>query len=440
MADSESTGQNQLSVDISLSNDQVSENSDGATVGFFSFHFPPQIGTTQGGIWLSGPDAGLFEVVDDRLKLTNGYRANYEKQSLYHIAVSAYDSGGYLKIQEIVIGVTDLNEQATEILLVDNEVEENRTGVVVGDLSVVDPDSNETHSLSLSLMKHGELFEIVNGQLKLKDQISADYDDGQPYTVFVVATDSAGSTFGQWLKVFVTQAADSIELVHERGPVQSEDFLGFSGISTLNGGDGIDRVTYDVIREAVRFDLDSEGYLTIEKRFEDAWPSGSQSVDQNQVNTLLGIERLVFSDQSFALDIDGNAGIAAKIIISAFGTETVNKFLSAGLSLVDEGLSQDDLSRLIIDNQLMESINGVTDDRTFVDFVFNNVVGRMPEMAEQTLLTGHLDSGRYTRSSFLTAAAGLELVDNQLIHQAIDLIGVPGTTDGEWLALSYLSG
>jgi len=151
---------------------------------------------------------------------------------------------------------------------------------------------------------------------------------------------------------------------------------------------------------------------------------------------LLGIERLVFSDQSFALDIDGNAGIAAKIIISAFGTETVNKFLSAGLSLVDEGLSQDDLSRLIIDNQLMESINGVTDDRTFVDFVFNNVVGRMPEMAVQTLLTGHLDSGRYTRSSFLTAAAGLELVDNQLIHQAIDLIGVPGTT--EWRMVSLI--
>ena len=85
----------------------------------------------------------------------------------------------------------------------------------------------------------------------------------------------------------------------------------------------------------------------------------------------------------------------------------------------------------------MALINGVETQLEFVDFIFNNVVGRPPEPAELTLYNGYLESGVYTQSSLLTFAANSELVSAQIIDQAIDLVGIPGASDGEFWVLSY---
>ena len=85
----------------------------------------------------------------------------------------------------------------------------------------------------------------------------------------------------------------------------------------------------------------------------------------------------------------------------------------------------------------IESIKGISTNSSFVDFIFENVVGRIPNFMESSMYTAYLDDGVYTKGSLLTLAAGTDLVDQQLNNNAIDLIGVAGSADGEILAISY---
>ena len=440
MADLYETGQSNLSAIINLTGYEVRENVDGAGVGDFSFTFPHAHPSAHNFIILSGQDADLFEVVENQLKLKTGQRANYEAQALFNLITSAPDSGGTLKSQAIAISVVDLNETPTEILVTNNEIAEGLSGVIVGDLIVLDPDKNDAHSLSLSPMQDGELFEIVGGQLKLRELVSADYDSRQPYySLYITATDTEGLSMSQWLSVFVLEGDNSTDLTGPsvfNGSLAADSLVGFSSYSVLNGGAGADSVIYSLASYDVLFSLNLAGQLVVEK------VSGVSSLlndlESNvTVNTLVAIERLVFSDTGYALDIGGDAGEVARMILSAFGSGRFNQFLSEGLQLVNDGLAVDALSSYVIENQLMALINGVETQLDFVDFIFKNVVGRPPESAELTLYNGYLESGFYTQSSLLAFAASTDWVSAQIIDQAIDLVGIPGESDGEFWALSY---
>jgi hypothetical protein len=437
MADLDETGQSNLPAIINLTGYQIRENEDGVGVGDFSFTFPHAHPSAHNFIVLSGQDADLFEVVDNQLKLKTGQRANYEVQALFNLIASASDSGGTLKNQTIAVTVVDLNEMPTDILVTNNEIEEGLSGVIVGDLTVLDPDENDTHSFSLSSMQDGELFEIVGGQLKLREQVSADYDSSQPYySLYITATDTEGLSMSQWLSVFVTEGDEPTGQTVFNGSLAADSLVGFSSYSVLNGGAGTDSVIYSLASDEVLFSLNLAGQLVVEKVF--GVSSLLNDLESNvTVNTLVAIERLVFSDTGYALDISGDAGEVARVIISAFGSGLLNQFLSEGLQLVNDGLSVDALSRYVIENQLMALINGVETQLDFVDFVFKNVVGRPPESAELTLYNGYLKSGFYTQSSLLAFAASTDLVSTQIIDQAINLVGIPGESDGEFWALSY---
>jgi hypothetical protein len=111
--------------------------------------------------------------------------------------------------------------------------------------------------------------------------------------------------------------------------------------------------------------------------------------------------------------------------------------MSAALSLVDEGTSLESLCDLVIENGYIESLIGLTSNDSFVDHVFENVVGRMPNIVEQAIYTDYLDNGTHTKSSLLALAANTTLTANLLTANTIDLIGVAGSADGEILALQY---
>ena len=66
---------------------------------------------------------------------------------------------------------------------------ENVAGAVVGTLSAIDPDAADSHTFEVSDGR----FEVVNGQLKLKDGIALDYESEPGIDVIVTATDQAGN-------------------------------------------------------------------------------------------------------------------------------------------------------------------------------------------------------------------------------------------------------
>jgi len=376
-------------------------------------------------------------VVENQLKLKTGQRANYEAQALFNLITSAPDSGGTLKSQAIAISVVDLNETPTEILVTNNEIAEGLNGVIVGELTALDPDENDAHSFSLSPMQDGELFEVVGGQLKLREQVSADYDSLRPYySLYITATDTEGKSISQWLSVNVAESYKPTDQTVFNGSLAADYLVGFSSYSTLNGGDGIDSVTYSLVSDEVRFSLNPAGQLVVEKVLE-SLPLLNDRKSNVTVNTLVAIERLLFSDEGYALDISGNASIAAKIIIASFGANSLNAYMVPALSVVDGGMDLIQVCDLVVDYQLIESVIGSDSNDSFVDHLYKNVVGVAPSQVSHDSFTVLLDNGTFTKSSLLAFAANTTLAADILTANLVDLIGVPESTDGQVLVISY---
>jgi len=106
-------------------------------------------------------------------------------------------------------------------------------------------------------------------------------------------------------------------------------------------------------------------------------------------DTLVKVERLRFSDVYLALDLDGNAGIAAKILGSVFGkTAVANKeYLGIGLDLLDKGMSYDTLAGLALG-----AARATTNDQ-IVTTLWTNVVGSAPSATDKAPFIKMLEDG-----------------------------------------------
>ena len=83
---------------------------------------------------------------------------------------------------------------------------ENAAGAVVGTLSTVDPDVGDSFTYTVDDAR----FEVVGGQLKLKDGQSLDHEAADQVTVTVTSTDASGAATSQ---AFTLAVAD-----HNEGP------------------------------------------------------------------------------------------------------------------------------------------------------------------------------------------------------------------------------
>ena len=205
------------------------------------------------------------------------------------------------------------------------------------------------------------------------------------------------------------------------GTSQNDQFDGLSGVLEINGLSGIDVVNYDLSTQEITF-TSNDNQIAIQD-------------SNSRQETLYNIERINFTDKSYALDLDGNAGIAAKIIIATFGSDSLNTYMSAALSLVDTGSSLDSLCDLVIQNGFIENAIGSTDITDFVTEIYTNAMGRVPTSLESAILTGYSDKGTHTKTDLLKLAANSSQVESQITENSVDLIGVAGNTDGEMLAL-----
>jgi hypothetical protein len=211
--------------------------------------------------------------------------------------------------------------------------------------------------------------------------------------------------------------------------LESNDTLdGFSGYALIDGGNGLDTVKYSVGSTKVSFSANDAGQLVIQNT------ANASAVESD---ALVSMERIQFTDTAYALDSDGNAGIAAKVIITTFGADSISTYMSAALSVVDSGTSLEALCDLVVELKLIDDLVGSSSNAGFVGQVFNNVVGRNPNLLESKLYTSYLDNGTYTKSSLLALAANTTLAENLVTANSIDLIGVAGSADGEILALQY---
>lgn len=108
----------------------------------------------------------------------------------------------YQSVGTVTVTVTGVNDEVTALFEGDDgdpdpataNVDENDAGAIIGALTAVDADASDTHSWSLS-GTDADLFEIDgSGNLKLKDDVSADFETKDVLYVTATADDGHGST------------------------------------------------------------------------------------------------------------------------------------------------------------------------------------------------------------------------------------------------------
>lgn len=190
--------------------------------------------------------------------------------------------------------------------------------------------------------------------------------------------------------------------------LQGADRLtGAGGNDTLLGGEGIDTAVYARARADYQV---GPGGGTVQAL------AGSEGND-----VLLQIERIAFADRSLAFDLDGNAGLVARLLGAVFGREAVanTQYAGIGLAAADGGMSAVALAQLALDARLGAGFTPVAE----INLLYQNLVGSAPSAAELAFWQGTLTSGQYTPASLALMAANLDLN-----AQNIDLVGL--TTGG----------
>lgn len=132
---------------------------------------------------------------------------------------------------------------------------------------------------------------------------------------------------------------------------------------------------------------------------------------------LSGVERLKFSDTSVALDLDGNAGTAVKILGAVFGkTAASNKeYVGIGLDLLDKGMSYGTLAGLALN-----AAKATTNDQ-IVTTLWTHVVGSAPSAGDKAPLIKMLEDG-------MTPGALAQLAaETSLNTTNINLVGLAQT-------------
>jgi hypothetical protein len=183
-----------------------------------------------------------------------------------------------------------------------------------------------------------------------------------------------------------------------RGQGGDDTLIGSAKSDTLDGGLGRDTAVYGGARSAYVVARSGEVW-TVEST------SGTPVKD-----ILIGVERVRFADGSLALDVEGNAGTAARLIGAVFGKAALQNKTLAGvaLGLLDAGLSQQDLAALAVSTPLFASLAGSHSNRDFATLLVKNVLGAPPNAA-QTVdgLVALLDGAGMTQGQMASLAAEL---------------------------------
>jgi hypothetical protein len=97
-----------------------------------------------------------------------------------------HDGQGGEATATVSVTVNPVNDAPTAIVLSNAAVDENAPGAVIGEVTVIDPDAGDTHTLTVS----DDRFEIVAGILKLKDGVALDFETAATILLQITAVDS----------------------------------------------------------------------------------------------------------------------------------------------------------------------------------------------------------------------------------------------------------
>ena len=154
-----------------------------------------------------------------------------------------------------------------------------------------------------------------------------------------------------------------------KGSVGAEVFLMTSGVDSVDGGSGIDTAFVNDASTEYEFTRQGGKIFMAQK--------SSQNID-----TLIGVERVEFTDLSVALDVDSGPGQAYRIYKAAFNRAPDLAGIGYWISRMDDQLDMIQLAQRFVDSAEFRTVYGSKPSNAeFVAKLYQNVLGRTPDTA-----------------------------------------------------------
>lgn len=158
----------------------------------------------------------------------------------------------------------------------------------------------------------------------------------------------------------------------------------------IEGGAGLDTAVYAAEASAFTVTRQADAFTV------------STASPAAATDTLLGVERIQFSDSRLALDVDGDAGTVAKLLGAVFGAEWAanQTYVGIGLQAADSGLTDAALASLALTARL-----GAYTNDALVRHLYENLAGEPAPTPLVDLFVAQLDSGALTPAGLALFAA-----------------------------------
>ncbi len=236
------------------------------------------------------------------------------------------------------------------------------------------------------------------------DTLSGTPPGAGTYSISIKMTDSLNLSVTDTFNLTVGAAFNVI------GKPGNNTFTSSPGNDSFTGGSGgVNTVVYN--GKAANFAIShTASGLTVQDT------TGAQGTD-----TLTNIQRIKFADVSLAFDTGTtqSGGQTAEILGAAFGAASIAKnpaYVGIGLQLFDSGMTMTQVAQLAINTGAVSALH---DNASFVEAVWQNVVGTPIDPANLATFKGLLDNGTFTQAGLLAMAA-----TTQVNQDHIGLVGL----------------
>jgi serralysin len=217
------------------------------------------------------------------------------------------------------------------------------------------------------------------------------------YNVAVVSSDKAdNATAAANHLLFTIASANNLT-----GTAGNDWLRPTAGNNALDGQDGVDFAVYDT-RAHANFTVakDVNGFTV------------TDHTGTNGLDSLVNMERIVFSDASVALDIHGAGGEAFRLYQAAFDRQPDLAGLGYWIHGLDSGLTLAHAAGNFMESKEYTDLYGSnTSDEAFIGALYNNILHRAPEQAGHDYWINELQVYHITRAEVLVNFS--ESVENQ---------------------------
>ena len=212
-----------------------------------------------------GEDGSLFQIDSSTGELSFIEKPDFEdpkdvdKDNIYSVEVTVDDGNGNTASQSILVTVNDVQSRMT---LSSKVVDENDQGANIGTLDTFFDDPQPSGTISYSISGSGSRkFEIVDGELKVKDGVQLNFESKSKYSLTITANNQNGTTTSFKFTITVNDVNDlptNIELASDS--LQGDLVGAIIGEITVTDEDTDETFTYQVDDD--RFEI-IEGVLRL---------------------------------------------------------------------------------------------------------------------------------------------------------------------------------